>query len=164
MSGTSRPVWLFRFLQKLKYQCLYWSNTNYNRKLCPGFDPDMCRIRKEWVLESRFVYFRFRVSWDFLKNWVPWGPQFLKNWVPFGSLNGTFKGPMSIWEHCMYIHVLWGCDPFQSEDVATPQKRASIPLGPSDADSLLSFLWWLPTNMVYKLGEHFLCYFTTALI
>ena len=102
MSGTSRPVWLFRFLQKLKYQCLYWSSTNYNRKLCPGFDPDMCRIRKEWVLESRFVYFRFRVSWDFLKNWVPWGPQFLKNWVPFGSLNGTFKGPMSIWEHWYY--------------------------------------------------------------
>ena len=106
MSGTSRPVWLFRFLQKLKYQCLYWSSTNYNRKLCPGFDPDMCRIRKEWVLESRFVYFRFRVSWDFLKNWVPWGPQFLKNWVPFGSLNGTFKGPMSIWEHwvtCLFV-------------------------------------------------------------
>ena len=61
------------------------------RKLCFDFElDDMHGIRKNGSLKVPFYNFRFRISRDFLKNWVPKGPRFLKNWVPFGSLKGTF--------------------------------------------------------------------------
>ena len=82
-SRIPRNYRIYRITEKLCLDCV---------------DLNMDRIK--WVPESRFLHLSLWVPWDFLKNWISWGPRFPKNWVPFGSLNGTFEGPLSIWEHC----------------------------------------------------------------